>query len=70
MSCGSLFCEWELKKKLNSMAGINNASVNLATSKADIRFVPGLVSVSQIKEAIEALGYGVNTQKIPLGRTG
>lgn len=59
MSCAA--CAARVEKKLNSMAGISNASVNLATNKADISFIPDIVSVNQIKETIETLGYGVKT---------
>ena len=43
MSCAA--CAARVEKNLNSMAGISNASVNLATNKADISFIPDIVSV-------------------------
>ncbi|MBF7082934.1 copper-translocating P-type ATPase [Desulfallas sp. Bu1-1] len=56
MSCAA--CSSRVEKKLNSMAGVQSASVNLATGKASVRFIPGMVTVTELRKAVEALGYG------------
>ncbi len=48
--------EWVLNKKL---VGIVTASVNLATERATIQYVPGAVTQADIVRAIEKAGYGV-----------
>ncbi|MDD3698727.1 MAG: heavy metal translocating P-type ATPase [Atribacterota bacterium] len=59
MSCAS--CATRIEKKLNTLAGVKKAAVNLASNKAYIQFVPGIINQAEIEEAIESLGYGVQT---------
>lgn len=56
MSCAA--CSSRVEKKLNSVPGVQAASVNLATGKASVRFIPGMVTVGELRRAVEALGYG------------
>lgn len=55
MSCAA--CSARIEKKLNSLLGVTKASVNLATNKARIWFIPGVITVQEIQKAIETLGY-------------
>ena len=59
MSCAS--CAARIEKKLNTLAGVKKAAVNLASNKAYIQFVPGIINQAEIEEAIESLDYGVQT---------
>ena len=59
MSCAS--CATRIEKKLNTLPGVKKAAVNLASNKAYIQFVPGIINQAEIEEAIESLGYGVQT---------
>src|SRR5690606_18175004 len=54
MTCAS--CSARVEKKLNRLDGVE-ASVNLATEKAKVRFA-GPVTVEEIMAAVETTGYG------------
>ena len=55
MSCSS--CSNNVQKKLNSIDGIINASVNIATEKGQVEYDNGKIGVQEILEAVEAAGY-------------
>lgn len=55
MSCAT--CAGRIEKGLVKLAGVYNATVNLAMEKAVVEFNPGDVTVGQLKAAIENLGY-------------
>lgn len=57
MTCAA--CSARVERGLNKMDGILEANVNLALEKANIVYVPGLVSVAEIKKKIEEIGYSV-----------
>jgi P-type Cu+ transporter len=59
MTCAS--CVARNEKALRKVAGVDEASVNLATEKATVSFDPGLTSVEELVHAVEAAGYGVVT---------
>ncbi|RIK15956.1 MAG: cadmium-translocating P-type ATPase [Acidobacteria bacterium] len=54
MTCAS--CSARIERKLNKLDGVE-ASVNLATEKASVRF-PSALSVADIVAAVEKTGYG------------
>ncbi|MCL6612416.1 MAG: heavy metal translocating P-type ATPase [Peptococcaceae bacterium] len=55
MTCAA--CSARVEKKLNSLPGVQRASVNLATGRAGVTFVPGVTSAGELRRAVEALGY-------------
>ncbi|MEG3115493.1 MULTISPECIES: heavy metal translocating P-type ATPase [unclassified Salinicola] len=55
MSCGS--CVSRIERALGKLPGMVEVSVNLATQKASVRFLPGTVSRSRIQHAIREAGY-------------
>jgi len=58
MTCAN--CAATIERVLNKkVPGIVEASVNLATNKATVRYVPGAVSRADMAAAIEKAGYGV-----------
>jgi len=57
MTCAS--CVSRVEKALESISGVKNASVNLATEDAVIRHVPGQLNKEIIRKAIEQAGYSV-----------
>ncbi|MGB4505493.1 MAG: heavy metal translocating P-type ATPase [Syntrophaceticus sp.] len=57
MSCAA--CSARVEKRLNSLPGVQKAVVNLATNKASISFIPGIITVSEIEKAVKDLGYDV-----------
>lgn len=61
MSCAA--CSARVEKKLNSLAGVQTASVNLTTEKARIAYDPGQIKVSDMIAAVEKLGFGAQRQE-------
>lgn len=57
MTCAS--CVRRVEKSLTKVDGVTDASVNLATEKANVRFDSSAVQLSQLKAAVEKAGYGV-----------
>lgn len=57
MKCAS--CVQTIEKTLQRLKGVTRASVNLATEKARVEYVPGQIDLDEIKKAIEDSGYKV-----------
>ncbi len=57
MTCAS--CVAHVEKALSAVSGVLSASVNLATEKATVTFIPGAVSGDNLREAVAAAGYEV-----------
>jgi Cu+-exporting ATPase len=57
MTCAS--CVARVEKSLRAVEGVREASVNLATEKADIVYDPSLVDPRMIMKKVEDLGYAV-----------
>ncbi|MDD6553064.1 MAG: HAD-IC family P-type ATPase [Prevotellaceae bacterium] len=55
MACAS--CSANVERKLNSLPGINNASVSLPGRSALVDYDPEKISLPQMKEAINGIGY-------------
>jgi len=55
MSCAS--CSSNVESTLNSLQGVKNASVNLASQVATIEFIPSVVNPQSLKESISSIGY-------------
>ena len=55
MHCAS--CSTIITNKVSKLAGIENINVNFATEKADVSFDGNVVSVKQMSDEIEKLGY-------------
>ena len=55
MSCAA--CSARVEKRLNALPGVQQAVVNLAVSRAAVRYIPGLITVSEIESAVRELGY-------------
>ncbi|AOY77761.1 heavy metal translocating P-type ATPase [Clostridium formicaceticum] len=70
MSCSS--CANNLQKKLNSLDGVINANVNIATEKGQVEYDSNKIDVQAILKAVENAGYkGIldeekNTEKVTL----
>ncbi|HET7627454.1 MAG TPA: heavy metal translocating P-type ATPase [Bacillales bacterium] len=60
MTCAA--CSARIEKRLNKIDGVN-ANVNLALERADIEYDATRIQPAQMTEAIEKLGYGVETEK-------
>lgn len=55
MSCAS--CAAKIEKSINSLNGIKNSVVNLATEKATVTYEPNMLKVRDIKDAIISVGF-------------
>lgn len=55
MHCAS--CSARITKKLSQTPGVEEANVNLASSKAHVRFDPSKTDEHHLMEAVEAAGY-------------
>jgi len=60
MHCAS--CVSRVEKALRSLEGVQDARVNLPLEEATVVYIPGLVQLSSLKQAIEAAGYELVTQ--------
>jgi Cu+-exporting ATPase len=57
MSCAS--CVKKVETALNSLEGVMKASVNFATERATVQYIPGIVSVEDFRMAVKEAGYEV-----------
>lgn len=55
LTCAS--CVAKAERALTALPGVLGASVNLASERAQVRFVPGMTSLARIHMALEAAGY-------------
>lgn len=55
MTCAS--CAVSTESILKSQNGIINVAVNFANSSATVEFIPDLISIQQMKEALQSIGY-------------
>jgi len=57
MSCAS--CVNKVEKAIRSLQGVIQASVNLATEKASIEYIPEMLSLRDIQRVVQDAGYRV-----------
>ena len=57
MTCAS--CVGHVGEALKAVPGVVSANVNLATEKASVEYIRGLVTLEAIREAVEDVGYSV-----------
>ncbi len=57
MSCAA--CVARVERGIKDLAGVSDAAVNLATSKATVEYDPEVLDEKAIKDAIEKIGYEV-----------
>jgi Cu+-exporting ATPase len=57
MSCAS--CVKKVENALNGLEGVARASVNFATERATIQYIPGAVSMADFRRAVKEAGYEV-----------
>jgi Cu+-exporting ATPase len=57
MSCAS--CVKKVETALNSLEGVVKASVNFATERATVQYIPGVVSIEDFRKAVKEAGYEV-----------
>jgi Cu+-exporting ATPase len=57
MTCAA--CARTIERTLQKVPGVQDASVNLMTNRATVRFDPSRADVSDLKKAVRDVGYGV-----------
>jgi len=57
MTCAN--CVGRVERALGKVDGVLSATVNLATERATVQYLPSAVSVGQLKAAVRDSGYGV-----------
>lgn len=57
MTCAS--CVEKVQKSLSSLNGVFSASVNIATEKATIEYIPAQVGIRDFKKALKSIGYDI-----------
>jgi Cu+-exporting ATPase len=62
MTCAA--CSARVEKGMNRIAGVEETHVNLTTERARVKFNPDEVSVKQITEKVEKLGYQVRVSQV------
>ena len=60
MTCAS--CVARVERALARVPGVRSATVNLATERAAIEYLPGEVSPADLKGAVERAGPGIHQQ--------
>ncbi|MFT4412889.1 heavy metal translocating P-type ATPase [Fredinandcohnia humi] len=68
MTCAA--CATRIEKGLNKLEGVESANVNLALERSTIKYNPEVINVEAFEKKIEALGYGVVTEKAEFNITG
>ena len=63
MTCAS--CVGRVQKALSRVDGVVEASVNLATETATVRYDPGLITLDQLTAAVEKAGYAGTVRPQP-----
>jgi len=63
MTCAS--CSNRVERFLNKTEGVSEATVNLATEQARVRFDPQLVGRDELIHAVQAAGYGIREEERP-----
>ncbi len=57
MTCAN--CSSRVERKLAKTEGVLEASVNLATERATVRYLPDVVSLKELHGVVEGTGYGI-----------
>src|SRR5690606_10624650 len=64
MTCAA--CVGRVEKALAGVPGVEEATVNLVTERAAVRYDPAAVSPADLAEAVRKAGYDVRTESVQL----
>jgi Cu+-exporting ATPase len=64
MSCAS--CSAAVERTLKKTKGVSEASVSLPNEQASVSYDPELVSIKDLIDAVESIGYGIRTTRLRL----
>ena len=68
MTCAA--CAGRVEKALARTPGVEEATVNLATERASVRFDPAATTLATLAEAVQKAGYDVRTEETTLAISG
>lgn len=63
MTCSA--CSNRIENRLRKIEGISDVTVNLALETAQIKYYPAVISIEEIQQGIEKLGYQANAKRAP-----
>lgn len=61
MTCAA--CAAKIEKALSGLEGVKRASVNLATEKATVEYLPEIVTLVDLRKAVQDVGYCVSEEE-------
>ena len=62
MTCAG--CASKIEETLKNIEGVLSATVNLATEKATVTLIPGVVDISVLQEAVKKIGYELGEREV------
>lgn len=68
MTCAA--CATRIEKGLKKIDGVEDANVNFALEKTNIKYDPDKTGTAKFKEKVESLGYNVVSEKVEFDITG
>lgn len=68
MTCAA--CATRIEKGLKKIEGVEEANVNFALEKTNIKYNPDITDVGKFKEKVQSLGYNVVSEKMEFDITG
>uniref|UniRef100_UPI00067B41FE heavy metal translocating P-type ATPase n=1 Tax=Domibacillus robiginosus TaxID=1071054 RepID=UPI00067B41FE len=68
MTCAA--CATRIEKGLKKVEGVEEANVNFALEKTNIKYDPDKTDITKFKEKVQSLGYDVLTDKVEFDITG
>jgi Cu+-exporting ATPase len=68
MTCAS--CAGIVEETIRKLAGVKEATVNLATEKARVVYDPSVIGPESIRKAVEEAGYGLAIDQVTIGIKG
>ncbi len=63
MTCAA--CSSRVERTLNKMDGVLKASVNIATEKATVEYLPDKTGITDLKNTITSIGYYIKEEEAP-----
>jgi len=61
MTCAS--CAATIERAIKKVEGVKSANVNFATERATVEYFPDLVSILNLRKAVQDVGYGVISEE-------
>ncbi|MCI2256475.1 heavy metal translocating P-type ATPase [Domibacillus sp. PGB-M46] len=68
MTCAA--CATRIEKGLKKVEGVEEANVNFALEKTNIKYDPDKTDITKFKEKVQSLGYSIVTDKVEFDITG